>query len=234
MKLLFKGLITVFLFATISTVSMAAELSGTVVKVSDLEVTVKVDGELMPVAGDMMEISFTLPDGESLPVGTWQIIQVTGNMAVATVNENTGDPVAGHKAVIFSENPVPLLKARNEVPQNASTTNSNDLTGPIDEAQRIIEQMRSSDSGEKRNAARNAYKRFLHKPSVITVAAEELEKGYNIRLTDRYYVDAMAWLCNVLGGSNDRRYMALLKKISKESKSEKIRDFAKKNYKKLR
>ncbi len=229
MKLLSKGLIYIFLLTYQPAISMAADLSGTVVKVSDLDVIVKVEGDLMPMTGDIMELSFTIPDGESIPIGTWKITQVTDNMAVASVKENTGDPVVGHKAVIFSENPVPRIKAEKVIPRE-----DYNAYGETDEVQQLIGRMRSSNSGEKRNAVREAYKNYLHKPSVVAVAAEELEKGYNVNLNDRYHVDAMAWCCNVLGGSNDQRYMGLLKKIYKEHGSKKIREFAKKNYKILR
>ena len=225
-------LITILLLA-ISTTTMAAQLKGTVVKVSNLDVTVKIDGELMPSVGDQMEISFMLPDGELLPVGTWQITGVTGNRVNASVLENTGNPVVGHKAVIFSDNPVSIQRNIEQTPRKTGYENYNTY-GVKDEVQLLIDKMRSSNSGDKRNAARTAYRNFLHNSSVITVAGEELEKGYNINLSDRYHVDAMAWFCNVLGASNDQRYVQLLKRISKESNSEKIRKFAKKNYKKLR
>ncbi len=233
MKLIFKGLITVFFLIVISSFSMATELSGTVVKVSNLDVTVRVDGDLMPVKGDTMEISFTLPDGEQLSIGTWIITRVTGSMAVATVKDNTGNPVVGHRAVIFSENPLSLTDNRKE--DTVTTFPNTGMTAdPSSEIEQVISQLRSTNPVQKRDGSKIAFRRFAGNASVAAVAAEELEKGYLINHRDRYHVDAMAWLCNILGASYDKKYAPLLKKVYKESRSDKISDYAKKNYKLLK
>jgi hypothetical protein len=234
MKSKSKGLIIIFLFFITSTIAMAAELKGTVVNVSNLDVTVKVEGNVMPVAGDRMEISFTLPDGESLSIGTWVITQLNENMAVGVVKQNTGNPVIGHKAVIFSANPVPIMTAPKVEPQSSNNTYQSKTAGAPNDLQQVIESMRSSNPVQKRDAAKIAFRRFNGNAEVMAVAAEELEKGYMINLRDRIHVDAMAWLCNILGSSYDQKYAPLLRKVYKESESEKISDYAKKNWKKIK
>jgi len=233
MKLFLKGLIvgTILLLAT--TVVMAAQLTGTVAGVKGLDVTVKVDGQLMPAAGDQVEISFSLPDGEALPIGIWEIIQVNGNLAIASVKNNTGNPVIGHKAVISSENPVPRGNINKVEPQNTYSYTSNTIVAS-GEAQQVIELIRSSSAAEKRKGAKIASKRFADNAAVMAVAAEELEKGFTENLRDGHHVDAMAWLCNALGASKDIAYAALLKKVYKKSRSGKIKKYAKKNYKRVR
>ncbi|MBN1904433.1 MAG: hypothetical protein JW927_04980 [Deltaproteobacteria bacterium] len=233
MKVLLKESIIVFLIFALSSFCMAAELSGTVVKVADLEVTVKIDGQNMPMTGDQMEISFTLPDGESLSIGTWIITQISGNIALGVVKENTGDPVVGHKAVIYSEHPIPTVKVHEAEPQSSFSYTS-DRTGVTDDLQQVLQSMRSSNSVQKRDGAKIAYRKFYGDASIAAVAAEELEKGYMINHRDRYHVDAMAWLCNILGASKNKEYRPFLKKVYKNTRSDKISDYAKKNYKLLK
>ena len=236
MNSLLKGLIAGTFLLIMTTGAFAAQLNGTVVKVENLDVIVKVDGELMPSKGDQIELSFAIPDGESISIGTWEINRVTGNMAIAAVKNNTGNPVVGHKAVIFSENPMPQINPQKKEPHNTYTgSDSRTSTSSLgSDVQQVVDQMRSSSSGTKRNGAKIAYRRHLDSPEVIAVAAEELKKGYKINWNDKYHVDAMAWMCNILGASYDEKYIPLLRKIYKEKGSKKIRAFAKKNYKKLR
>lgn len=225
----------VFLFIlTIGNNLFALEIKGRIIKVNGLDVTVQVDGELLPSTGDTMKISFTLPDGESLSIGTWQITGVTGSIANASVKENTGNPVAGHRAVIFSDNPVPLSKIIKPEPRETSVYTPPQQDTGMDETQKVIEQMRSSNPVQKRDGAKIAFKKFSGNPDITAAAAEELEKGYSINHHDRYHVDAMAWLCNILGASYDKKFAPLLRKVYKESGSDKISEYAKKNYKILR
>ena len=233
MKLFLKGLIVGTILLASITVAMAAQLTGTVAGVKGLDVTVKVDGQLMPAAGDQVEISFSLPDGETLPIGTWQVNLVNGNIAIASVKNNTGNPVIGHKAVIFSKNPIPLENKKKAKPQSTDTYTDNS-TGISGEAKHIIEEILSSNPSTKRNGAKKAYKNYLDNSQVVAVAAKELEKGYTINLKDKYHIDAMAWFCKILGSSHDVKYKPLLRKVYKESRVRKIKKYAKKSYKILR
>lgn len=234
MKLFLKGLIVGTIMLAATTVAMAAQLTGIVAGVQGLDVTVKVDGQLMPAAGDQVEISFSLPDGEALPIGIWEITQVNGNIAIASVKNNTGNPVIGHKAVISSKNPVPRRNINKVEQQNTYSYTSNTTTIASGEAQQVIELIRSPSAAEKRNGAKIASKRFADNAAVMAVAAEELEKGFTENLRDGHHVDAMAWLCNALGASKDIKYAALLKKVYRKSRSRKIKKYAKKNYNRVR
>lgn len=233
MKLFLKGLIVGTILLAAITVAMAAQLTGTVAGVKGLDVTVKVDGQLMPAAGDQVEISFLLPDGEALPIGTWQVNMVNGNIAIASVKNNTGNPVIGHKAVIFSKNPIPLENKKKAKPQSTDTYIDNSI-GISGEAKQVIEEILSSNPNTKRNAAKKAYKNYLNNSQVVAVAAKELQKGYKINLKNKQHIDAMAWFCKILGSSHDVKYAPLLRKVYTESRVKKIKKYAKINYKRLR
>jgi hypothetical protein len=63
---------------------------------------------------------------------------------------------------------------------------------------------------------------------------DTLLKGYNAHPRDRRYADAMAWLCNILGASGDRRYATTLETVSRQSTNRKIKKYALKNLRRLR
>jgi hypothetical protein len=95
--------------------------------------------------------------------------------------------------------------------------------------------LKSSDAGERQRGAKALYKSpYKREPEVLAVVNAVLLEGFNSHVRDRRHVDAMAWLCNILGASGDRRYQETLRKLSRESKNRKVRKFAGSNYRKLR
>jgi serine/threonine protein kinase len=93
--------------------------------------------------------------------------------------------------------------------------------------------LRSSDPVSKRRAARMIYEKYLDDPSMIALANEELLKEYSKQGDNRHHVDAMAWLCNILGASRNEKYKSTLKKVAEDAPHRKLRGYAEKNLKKL-
>ena len=238
MGYILKTVLLGILFLGISSGAMAIEIQGTVVSTTGLNVTVKTIGKTIPVAGDLMEISFSIPGGDTLSIGTWKVTSVSGRIVSATVVENTGTPSKGQQAVIVSNNPV-LIKS---VRQNQVTRSSNNNTQRVysvptsmtPEAQEIVSLLQSSDPAKVRNGGKQAHRNFSQDAGVLAVVADVLNKGYTEKPRDRHHVDAMAWLCNVLGASKDIKYKDLLTMVYKKSPSKKIRKYARKNIRGLR
>lgn len=93
----------------------------------------------------------------------------------------------------------------------------------------IVEQLRSNVSSEKRLAARTIYKLYWSDPKVIAAVNDELTRNYATTPNDWDYVDALSWMCNILGASNDVRYMATLRMVRDRSPSNKLMRYAAKN-----
>jgi hypothetical protein len=102
------------------------------------------------------------------------------------------------------------------------------------EEQTLIAQLHSPAPTEKRHAAIAIHQFYLHNKKLITVVEDELLKGYRIWTRDKRYIDAMAWMCNVLGDSGNHDYATTLRKVSYSAKSRKVRSYAKRNYRKVR
>ena len=102
-------------------------------------------------------------------------------------------------------------------------------------AAQMIAQIKSSDGASQQRGAKLLFKSsFKNDPAVLAVVQDELLKGCTMNLRDKRHVDAMAWLCKILGTSGVKSYQATLKKVSDTTKSRKIKKFARKNAAKLR
>lgn len=103
---------------------------------------------------------------------------------------------------------------------------------PPDIANYIIN-LRSNNSGTKRNTAKIVYRRDIDHPAVMQTVVDELLKGVAQGSDDKYHVDAMAWFCNILGKTGKSKYLKTLDKVANSSTNRKIRKYAKKNLRKL-
>ena len=98
---------------------------------------------------------------------------------------------------------------------------------------KYINMLRSNDSTQKVRAAKEIFKSYSHDPQLLCVVNEELLRGYQINIRDRQHVDAMAWLCKILGASGQTKYKATLKRVAQEAPSRKLKKYAKKSLSKL-
>ncbi len=98
---------------------------------------------------------------------------------------------------------------------------------------KYINMLRSNDSTQKVRAAKKIFKSYSHDPQLLCVVNEELLRGYKINIRDRHHVDAMAWLCKILGASGQTKYKATLKRVAQESPSRKLKKYANKSLSKL-
>jgi hypothetical protein len=80
----------------------AVELAGQVVEVTGGAVRIQVGGEQLPRVGDAVRISFRIPGGPEVRVGTGTVNRVSGDEVWVTV---TGTPQRGQLATISSASP---------------------------------------------------------------------------------------------------------------------------------
>ncbi len=96
-------------------------------------------------------------------------------------------------------------------------------------AAQMIAQIQSTDGASQQQGAKLLFRSsFKADPAVLAVVQDELLKGCTLNPRDKRHVDAMAWLCKVLGTSGDKSYQQTLQKVSETTKSRKIKKFARK------
>lgn len=83
----------------------AAEIKGTVVAVTGSEVRIRLDSPRRPQVGEPVVITFAVPGGPELRVGTWRVSQVGPDFVLATVVKATGTPAIGQTATITIPEP---------------------------------------------------------------------------------------------------------------------------------
>ena len=66
-------------------------------------------------------------------------------------------------------------------------------------------------------------------PAVLEAASSVLLAGYRSNSSDRLHVDAMSWLCNVLGASKKRQYRSTLQTVADGTGNRKLKKYACKN-----
>ncbi len=92
-----------------------------------------------------------------------------------------------------------------------------------------LDELQSGDFVKERKAAKLLYRDYRNDPAILDTVSKVLLDGFRRDLKDGNHVDAMAWLCNILGASGDRRYASTLRTVLKQGKGRKIKGYAKKN-----
>ena len=96
-----------------------------------------------------------------------------------------------------------------------------------------VRMLQSPDPVDKQRAAKTIFRHYLHDPNMEALANTELLISYQKNPDNRYHVDAMAWLCNILGASGNPKFRSTLEKVSQDAPHRKLREYAAKNLKKL-
>ena len=203
---------------------------------SDLELTLA-DSSRQPEPGDSVNISFPKPGGGRISIGIWSVTSVKGQKVYVSVVHSTAQPMVGYLASIQTSQPnasTVSAPPASHAPEAAGHTPPGTAGQMTAEEQRLLSELRSANAADKRRAARTIHRSYLGNKILQEAVADELLKGYAIRARDRNYIDAMAWMCNVLGDSGDRKYSETLRQVYRGTRNRKIKKFAKINYQKVR
>ena len=185
-----------------------------------------------PKTGEVLDV-------EKIQTGIVEIKNVREKTAQAKILEEKVPAAIEYGQMVESVvRPLKPLIAKKERPYVDRVTKKpvSHPKGKVPDVARYINMLRSHNVTEKRTAAKIIYRHKLYSrhPELLEVVNEELLKGYNTNIRDKNYVDAMAWLCNVLGASRQTDYKATLEKVAREARSKKLKKYANKNLGKLK
>ena len=145
-------------------------------------------------------------------------------------------------ALLAAGNRTPIDPARQSPPERrtpAFGTGGRDLssgspTGHMPpEVKRYVTMLQAVGSDSQIEAARRIYRKRLNHPAIFETAAQQLQEGYRVNLADSAHIDAMAWMCNLLGMSGQTKYRTLLDEVVRETPNRKIRKHALKSMRRL-
>ncbi|MDZ4199544.1 MAG: adenylate/guanylate cyclase domain-containing protein, partial [Kiritimatiellia bacterium] len=98
-----------------------------------------------------------------------------------------------------------------------------------------LRQLQSGNPSEQRTAAKAIIKAKAYQkdPILLSVIREELLKGRLMENPDRNQLDALGWMCHVLGEAGQSEYRSVLEQVAADSPNEKLRRYAQSNLKKI-
>jgi len=204
------------------------ELEGTVVEVAGPEVAIQVLPAHLPQPGSRIDIVLQEENG-TRNEGAWRVLKVEDDLVWVTAEHGTQLPTRGQLAKLYTYSPPDAEAPEPSVePERPCSVVSPSGIQPA------LELLSSSNSVDQQRGAKVLYRHYRKCPDIQLVAQETLLRGYDTDPGDRYHVDAMAWLCNILGASRSPEYTETLITVAKGSASHKLSDYAWRNLYRLR
>lgn len=199
--------------------------------------TVYKEGKVIkhPKTGQVLDI-------ERIPTGVLEISTVSNKIAVGKIISTTdAGPVrygqmvksisAASAASFLSSYPQPVISPTPAPePEAKKEKKPKRIEVPVDTSN-VMTALTSGDSAQVKKAARLIHSKKMFDTATLNAVEAVLLEGYDKNdRRDRYHDDAMAWLCNVLGAAKNKDYTDTLYKVARETRSRKIKGYAKKNY----
>jgi pimeloyl-ACP methyl ester carboxylesterase len=154
-------------------------------------------------------------------------------LAAERIAAETGTAISQPREIALAPPPAASSKKTAGLKSDpASNTPDTEHLPP--DIKKYINMLTSKDSAQQRKAARLVYRRRLKYPELFDAAEGTLMKGYLINLNDTDHIDAMSWMCTLLGVSGQARYRSTLEKVARETPDIKIKRNARKNLKRLK
>ena len=98
---------------------------------------------------------------------------------------------------------------------------------------KYVNMLRSIKDTDVIRAAKAICKSYPRNEEFVETANKKLLKKAKKYSNEINHIDAISWLCNILGTSEDVRFISVLKKIAQETNNEKIKKYAELNVAKL-
>lgn len=123
---------------------------------------------------------------------------------------------------------VPAKKQVKSAPKKKTVSTRPKTPSFSPEIQGYLDKLKGSDSKQSRWAAKKLYKTHPYSPQLLKEVNWVLLRGYNSRLQDKHYADAMAWLCKLLANSKDIQYRPTLQEVINNTENPKVKKHAQK------
>jgi len=176
-------------------------------------------------------------DVETIETGRLIITKVRNKISKSDIVEEITPGAVKFGQMVKSLGPLTPIHPDATVDRALRTARSDRRTrkrAPVATVSEILYLLKSSNPKEKIKGAQYTVRSFPTSSELLRAAEEELLKGYEIKTKDRNYIEAMAWMCNVLGRSKQVQYKDTLQMVYKNAASKRVRKYAKKNYRILK
>ncbi|NNK85105.1 MAG: tetratricopeptide repeat protein, partial [Desulfobacterales bacterium] len=106
-------------------------------------------------------------------------------------------------------------------------------TLPVKIKKKYINMLKSTRDVEVIRAAKSICSQYPRDTDLVNTAKNKLLKKFKKKSDANTHVDAISWLCNILGTSEDVKFIPTLTEVEQEIDNEKIKKFAMRNLAKL-
>ncbi|MEA3436672.1 MAG: tetratricopeptide repeat protein [Thermodesulfobacteriota bacterium] len=117
--------------------------------------------------------------------------------------------------------------------ENKSLAQNNTDTLTEKSKRKYINMLRSIKDGDVIQAAKKICRLYPRDTELVETADSKLLKKFKKKSNASNHIDAISWLCNILGTSEDVRFISTLSKVKQETDNEKIKRYAELNLAKL-
>ena len=118
------------------------------------------------------------------------------------------------------------LKKKSLAPYNTDTLTEKSK-------RKYINMLRSIKDGDVIQAAKKICRLYPRDTELVKTANSKLLMKFKNKSNANNHIDAISWLCNILGTSEDVRFISTLSKVEQETNNEKIKKYAEVNLEKL-
>ena len=168
-----------------------------------------------------------------LDIALMRVDEVLGeSLSSASVVDEQKKILVGDFVTILSGDAVTTKQNSTPVFLPSNNTIGIKSSGSMSSANEAL--LRSNNPKDIKNVSNRVIKSGHFPPHILKIAQEVLLAGYKTNLDDRYHVDAMAWLCKLLGYSKNKDYVDTLEIIANETENKKIRKYATKMLSKIK
>jgi TolB-like protein len=197
-----------------------------------MEFIVYKEGKMIkhPKTGEVLDV-------ERIQLGRVVITDVRDKIADAQILEESSTGAIAFGQRVKSVGPLAAARVQSDRqpagPTAVKETRAKTSASGVSVAS-VMKMLQSSDFKQKTQGAKYVARYYGKDPVLLQQAEAELLAGYQTKSRDRYYAEAMSWMCNVLGRSGNSQYKETLLEVSKNAWHRKVKGYAKKNYNHLR
>lgn len=205
-----------------------------------MEFSVYREGSIIkhPRTGEVLDV-------EQIETGRVKIDSVLGKISQATIVEEKEEKSINYGQLVKSIRgpltPIPEPVVAKSAPRPKPKAVAKPRPAPKKPAapalsataRKYIQQLESGDAAQQRDAAKRIARARLYDTPVLAAVEKALLNGYQDNTRSNIHVDAMAWLCKVLGASGNAEYRQTLNTVAQNTKNRKLRGYAQKSLARL-
>lgn len=149
-------------------------------------------------------------------------LQTLSEVITPDNRENEQHGIADKNADVDTSKPVVIPAVKQKVVHSSQPDLPPEIIAQIKKLQSPISKIR-------RDTAKRTYRKAKIHPAILVVVEKQLLRGYLQYQDDSQHLDALAWFCNILGKTKEKKYLRTLQTVADSNSHRKVKKYALKN-----